>query len=257
MFVKLEKQGNIGILTLNRPEALNTISPEVTRDLDAAISELEKDESVFVVILTGAGRAFAAGGDLAAMKDWTVLEAREFSFEANRVFSRLENLPQPVIAAVNGVALGGGCELALSCDIRLASDQAKLGQPEVNFGITPAAGGTQRLQRVVGMPKAMELIWTGRVLEAGEALEIGLVNQVVPHGELMGAAFNLARIIAAKPQVPVRLAKQVIRQGAQCDLQSGIQMEISALALCYSCEDQKNAMGAFLEKRKPEVFKNK
>ncbi|SMC49019.1 enoyl-CoA hydratase-related protein [Papillibacter cinnamivorans] len=257
MFVKLEKQGNIGILTLNRPEALNTISPEVTRDLDAAISALETDETIYAVILTGAGRAFAAGGDLSSMKDWTVLEAREFSFEANRVFSRLESLPQPVIAAVNGVALGGGCELAMSCDIRIASDKAKLGQPEVNFGITPAAGGTQRLQRIVGMPKAMELIWTGTVLDAGEALAIGLVNRVVPHEELMEAALGLARTIASKPQVPVRLDKTVIRRGAQCDLQSGIELEISALALCYSSEDQKNAMGAFLEKRKPEPFKNK
>lgn len=257
MFAKVEKQGNIGILTLNRPEALNTISPEVVKDLDTVIAELEKDESVFVVIVTGAGKAFAAGGDLATMKDLNVLEAREFSFEANRVFSRLENLPQPVIAAVNGVALGGGCELALSCDIRIASEQAKLGQPEVNFGITPAAGGTQRLQRVVGMPKAMELIWTGRIIDAREALEIGLVNQVVPHEELLEAALSLARTIASKPQVPVRLDKKVIRRGAQCDLQSGIDMEIAALALCYSSEDQKNAMGAFLEKRKPGPFKNK
>ena len=256
-FVDLEQRGSIGILTMNRPEALNALNDQVLRDLDAALDAVEANDEVLVVILTGAGRSFVAGADIGQMKDFTSVQAKKFSAYGNSVFLKLENFPKPVIAAVNGFALGGGCELAMSCDIRLASEKAKFGQPEVGLGITPGFGGTQRLARIVGVSNAMELILTAKVIKAEEAKEMGLVSHVYPAEELMDKAMELAQAIAANAQVAVRQSKAAIRHGLQTDMYTGAAFEAEAFGLCFSTEDQKNAMTAFVNKDKVTSFKNR
>ena len=240
-FVDLEQRGSIGILTMNRPEALNALNDQVLRDLDAALDAVEANDEILVVILTGAGRSFVAGADIGQMKDFTSVQAKKFGAYGNSVFLKLENFPKPVIAAVNGFALGGGCELAMSCDIRLASEKAKFGQPEVGLGITPGFGGTQRLPRIVGISKAMELILT----------------HVYPAEELMDKAMELAQAIAANAQVAVRQSKAAIRHGLQTDMYTGAAFEAEAFGLCFSTEDQKDAMTAFVNKDKVTSFKNR
>ena len=191
------------------------------------------------------------------MKDFTPVEAKAFGDYGNSVFLKIGSITKPVIAAVNGFALGGGCELAMACDIRLASEKAKFGQPETGLGITPGFGGTQRLPRIVGASKAMELILTAETIGADEALRIGLVSKVYPAEELMDAAFDLARKIAKNAQVAVRQSKAAITSGLQCDITTGVQFEAQAFALCFSTEDQKNAMTAFVNKTEAPLFKNK
>ncbi|SMC49010.1 short-chain-enoyl-CoA hydratase [Papillibacter cinnamivorans] len=257
MYVNLEKQGNIGILTMNRPEALNAINADVLKDLDAALNTIEQDEEIYVVIVTGGGKSFIAGADIAMMKDLSVAPAKVFITEGQRILTRLEDMGKPVIAAVNGFALGGGCELAMCCDIRIASEKAKFGQPEAGLGITPGFGGTQRLPRIVGLAKAKELMWTCRIIGAQEALEIGLVSKVVPAEELMNTAMELAKAIAANAQVAVRQCKAAANRGMQCDIKTGLAYEAEAVALCFATEDQKDAMQAFVEKRKLNGFKNR
>ncbi|MDR1065915.1 MAG: enoyl-CoA hydratase/isomerase family protein [Clostridiales bacterium] len=247
----------VATLTLNRPDALNALNAALLRDLDAAVSRIEDDDDIHVVILTGAGRAFAAGADIGEMLAYNAVEGKKFGAYGNSVFYRLENLNKPVIAAVNGFALGGGCELAMACDIRLASEKAKFGQPEVGLGITPGFGGTQRLPRLIGSPASMELLLTGRVIGAEEALRLGLVNAVYSPDELLAKAAGLAKTIAAQPQVAVRQIKQCVRKGAQVDLSTAIAFEAEAFGVCFSTEDQKDSMAAFLEKRKIDSFKNK
>ena len=193
-FVKIEQEGHIGILTIDRQEALNALNSQVLSDLDAAIDEVAANDDIYVVILTGAGRSFVAGADIGEMKGFSSIDGKRFGVHGGGVFLKLENMSKPVIAAINGFALGGGCELSMACDIRLASEKAKFGQPEVGLGITPGFGGTQRLPRIVGVSKAMELILTARVIKADEALAIGLVSQVCPAEELMGKAMELALI---------------------------------------------------------------
>ena len=254
-FVDLEQRGSIGILTMNRPEALNALNDQVLRDLDAALDAVEANDEILVVILTGAGRSFVAGADIGQMKDFTSVQAKKFGAYGNSVFLKLENFPKPVIAAVNGFALGGGCELAMSCDIRLASEKAKFGQPEVGLGITPGFGGTQRLARIVGVSNAMELILTAKVIKAEEAKEMGLVSHVYPAEELMDKAMELA--IAANAQVAVRQSKAAIRHGLQTDMYTGAAFEAEAFGLCFSTEDQKDAMTAFVNKDKVTSFKNR
>ena len=256
-FVAFEQRGPIGVLTMNRPEALNALNEQVLRDLNAALDAVEANDEVLVVILTGAGRSFVAGADIGQMKDLTPVQAKKFGSYGNQVFLKLENFPKPVIAAVNGFALGGGCELAMSCDIRVASEKATFGMPEVGLGITPGFGGTQRLQRIVGMSTAMELVLTSRTIDAQEALQIGLVKHVYPADVMLDKALELADLIASRPQVAVRQAKQAIRIGKQIDINSAIAFESEAFGLCFSTEDQKDAMHAFLNKEKIITFKNR
>ena len=253
-FVTLEAKGPIGILTMNRPEALNALNEQVLRDLDAALDQAAAQDDILVLVLTGAGRSFVAGADIAQMKDLSPMEAKRFGLFGNGVFLKLENFPKPVIAAVNGFALGGGCELAMSCDIRVASEKAKFGQPEVGLGITPGFGGTQRLARIVGTSNAMELILTAKTISAAQAQEIGLVSHVYPPEELMDKALELAQAIAANAQVAVRESKAAIRRGLQTDMATGAAFEAEAFALCFATEDQKDAMTAFVNKEKVTGF---
>ena len=256
-FVNYEVQGAVAILTINRPEALNALNSQVLSDLDEAITKVEADDGVHAVILTGAGRSFVAGADIGEMKGFSARDGKKFGVHGGGVFLRLENLSKPVIAAVNGFALGGGCELAMSCDIRLASEKAKFGQPEVGLGITPGFGGTQRLARIVGVSDAMELILTAKVIKAEEAARIGLVSHVYPAEELMDKAVELANAIAANAQVAVRQSKAAIRRGMQTDMTTGAAFEAEAFGLCFATEDQKDAMKAFVNKEKVTAFKNR
>ena len=256
-FVKIEQQGHVGILTIDRQEALNALNSQVLNDLDAAIDEVAANDEIYVVILTGAGRSFVAGADIGQMKDFTPVQAKQFGMYGNSVFLKLENFPKPVIAAVNGFALGGGCELSMACDIRLASEKAKFGQPEVGLGITPGFAGTQRLPRIVGISKAMELILTAKTISAAEAKAIGLVSEVYPPEELMDKAMELANTICANAQIAVQESKRCIRMGMQTDIATGSAFEAEAFGVCFGTEDQTEGMSAFLEKRAEKHFQNK
>ena len=256
-FVELEQRGHVGLITINRPEVLNALNLQVLDELDAMLDKVEDNKDIFVLVITGAGRAFVAGADIGEMANFSASEAKTFSRHGNSIMLRLTRFPRPVIAAVNGYALGGGCELAMSCDIRIGSDKAKFGMPEVGLGITPGFGGTQRLARMVGMSTATELVLTGRTIDAQEALQIGLINHLYPADQLLDKALELAQIIASKPQVAVRQAKQAIRIGTQIDMSSAIAFESEAFGLCFSTEDQKDSMQAFLNKEKIEVHKNR
>lgn len=256
-FIKFEQQGHVGVMTINRPDALNALNTEVLSDLRKALDEVEANDDIYVIVLTGEGRSFVAGADISQMRDFGAVDAKAFSDAGNSVFLRLENLDKPVIAAVNGFALGGGCELAMACDIRIASEKAKFGQPEVGLGITPGFGGTQRLPRIVGIGKAMELILTAKIITAAEAKEIGLVNQVVAPEALMETAFALANAIASQAQIAVRASKQSIRRGMQMDITTAATYEALAFGVCCDTEDQFDAMDAFVKKEKLSGFKNK
>ena len=242
---------------MNRPEALNALNEQVLRDLDAALDAVEANDEVLVVILTGAGRSFVAGADIGQMKDLTPVQAKKFGSYGNQVFLKLENFPKPVIAAVNGFALGGGCELSMSCDIRICADTAVFGQPEAGLGITPGFGGTQRLARLVGLGMAKQLIYTAKNIKADEALRIGLVNAVYPLAELMPAAEKLAETIAKNAPIAVRACKKAINDGMQVDIDRAVTIEEGLFGSCFETADQKEGMGAFLEKRKHEPYQNK
>lgn len=256
-FVAFEQRGPIGVLTMNRPEALNALNEQVLRDLNAALDAVEANDEVLVVILTGAGRSFVAGADIGQMKDLTPVQAKKFGSYGNQVFLKLENFPKPVIAAVNGFALGGGCELSMACDIRLASEKAKFGQPEVGLGITPGFGGTQRLARIVGVSNAMELILTAKTINAARAQELGLVSHVYPPEELMDKAMELAQAICANAPIAVAESKRCIRMGMQTDISTGAAFEAEAFGVTCGTEDKNEGMGAFLEKRKEKHFQNR
>lgn len=256
-FVELNKQGAVGIITMNRPEALNALNDQVLRNLETVLDQVENDPEILVAIITGAGRAFVAGADIGQMSAFSAVEAKAFGTYGNQVFLKLENLTKPTIAAVNGFALGGGCELSMACDIRIASEKAKFGQPEVGLGITPGFGGTQRLPRIIGTANAMELILTAKTINASQALELGLVSHVYAPEELMDKALELAGAIAANAQVAVRQSKAAIRRGMQTDMATGTAFEAEAFALCFSTEDQKDAMSAFVKKEKLTSFKNR
>lgn len=255
--IRFEKEGYTGILTIDRPEALNSLNSSVLAELEASLERIEKDSDIRALIVTGEGKAFVAGADIAQMQSMSVDEAYEFANFGDRVFTRLARLEVPVICAVNGYALGGGLELALSCDIRIASEKAKFGQPEVGLGITPGFGGTQRLSRVVGMAKAMELILTGKTILAQEAEKIGLANYVVPHEELMSEAKAMARMIAANAPVAVRESKKAIRQFWCADIYTDLEFEAGAFSRCFATEDQKMGMKAFIEKREHDEYRGK
>ena len=255
-FVTLEQKGNIGLITMNRPEALNALNDQVIRDLDAVLDQVEAQEDILVAVITGSGRSFVAGADIGQMSQLTAAQAKEFGVLGNRVFLKLEQLTKPTIAAVNGFALGGGCELAMACDIRVASEKAKFGQPETGLGITPGFGGTQRMARLIGMGKAKELIYTARNIKAPEALSIGLVQAVYPAEELMAEAEKMANRIAGNAPIAVRACKKAINDGLQVDMDAALVVEEKLFGSCFETKDQTNAMTAFVEKRKHDPFVN-
>lgn len=255
--VLLEKEGNIAVVTINRPKALNALNTETLKDLDVVFDAIENDDEVYAVVLTGAGeKAFVAGADITEMKEKNVIQGRKFGQLGNKVFRKIETLSKPVIAAINGFALGGGCEIAMSCDIRIASTTARFGQPEVGLGITPGFGGTQRLSRLVGMGMAKELIYTGKVVKADEALRIGLVNSLHDSENLLNAAKDLANTIAKNAPIAVMLCKEAINRGMQMDIDSALALEAEVFGECFSTEDQTEGMSAFVEKR-DKSFKNR
>ena len=254
--IRYEKQGNLAIAAINRPEALNALNGTVLQELSQVVAEVENDAEVRAFILTGEGRAFVAGADIGEQSALDVASARKFSQFGSSIFRRIEKLEIPTIAAVNGFCLGGGCELAMSFDIILASEKAKFGQPEVGLGITPGFSGTQRLPRRVGVAKAKELLFSGRMITAAEAEKIGLVNAVYPAEELMNATMEMAKSFTKNAPVAIKYVKASVGRGMQMDIDGGIALENELYAMCFATEDCKEGLSAFLEKR-PAEFKNK
>jgi enoyl-CoA hydratase len=256
--IRLEKKGNVAIATIDRPKALNALNSEVLNDLNTLVDEVNADEEIRVLILTGSGeKSFVAGADIGEMSNLTKAEGEAFGKKGNDVFRRIETLPIPVIAAVNGYALGGGCELAMSCDIRICADTAVFGQPETGLGITPGFGGTQRLARLIGPGMAKQLIYSARNIKADEALRIGLVNAVYPLEELMSAAEKLADTIAKNAPIAVRACKKTINEGLEKPMDEAIVIEEKLFGGCFETADQREGMGAFLEKRRHEPYQNR
>lgn len=251
------KENGIGTVTINRPQAANAMNDQAYDELFQLFQEIEKDTEVRVVIITGSGeKAFVAGTDITNMAKLSAAEARAFAYKLKKTFDLIWNLDKPVIAAVNGYALGGGAELAMAADIIIASENARFGQLEINVGIIPGSGGTQRLQRLIGINKAKELIYTGKMIDAKTAYEYGMLNKVVPLADLMKEAKALAGTLLEKSSAILKLAKSAINNGANVDLNTGLNIEIECFSQCFATEDQKEAMKAFMEKRKP-VLKNK
>lgn len=248
--VLLEKQEGIAIITVNRPAVLNALNKATIHELRQVIEQVESDEEVLAVIITGSGeKSFVAGADITELRQLSAIEARDWGKVAQAVFNGIENLPKTVIAAVNGYALGGGCELAMSCDIRIASEKARFGQPEVLLGVTPGYAGTQRLPRLIGKGRAKELIFTGDQIDAAEAYRIGLVNKVVSPDALLTTAKEMARKIMSRGQIAVKLSKAAINEGLDTDFESGQAYEAEVFGLCFATADQKEGMNAFVEKR--------
>jgi len=254
--ILVERRGSVAIITINRPEKRNALNIQTRAEGAAVLDVLRADDAVRVVVFTGAGdKAFIAGADIAEFADRTAITQREVMLERG-LFNAIDTFPKPVIAMVNGYCLGGGCELALACDIRIASDKASFGQPEINLGIIPGGGGTQRLTRLVGEGKAMELILTGAIIDAQTALTLGLVNHVVPAEQLETKTMEIANRIAEKSPIALRLAKEAIKLASRSNLDEGLRREVDLFALCFSSADKDEGVKAFLEKRKPE-FKGK
>jgi len=255
--ILFEIKGDIGIVTINRPDKLNALNGDTIDELENVFDSIKENPEIFVVIITGTGeKAFVAGADISELNKLDVLSAKEFSEKGNKVFRKIEDLRKPVIAAVNGFALGGGCELALACHIRTASDNAKFGQPEVNLGIIPGYGGTQRLARVINSARALEMILTGDMVSADEAYRIGMVNKIFPPTELLDKTLEIANKIASKGQQAIRFALKAVNATNNLSLVEGLSYEASLFALVCGTEDFKEGTTAFLEKRKPQ-FNNK
>ena len=258
-FVNCELQGAVAVLTIDRPKALNALNPEVLADLKAAFEGIDQN-TARCVVLTGAGdKSFVAGADIGSMSTMTKAEGTDFGKLGNDIFLMIENFPLPVIAAVNGFALGGGCELSMSCDIRICSDNAMFGQPEVGLGITPGFGGTQRLARIVGLGMAKQLLYTARNIDAAEALRIGLVNAVVPQADLMDAAMKMANTIAKNAPIAVRACKKAVNEGMQVSIDKAVEIEEKLFGDCFETHDQVEGMACFLSREKPKpkaVFTN-
>jgi enoyl-CoA hydratase len=255
--VLLEKKDRVAMVTLNRPEVLNALNAQTVSDLATAFDDVARDDAIGVVILTGSGdKAFAAGADISELVKNDALSGRDMAERGQGALRRLETMGKPSIAAVNGFALGGGCELAMACTIRIASDRAKFGQPEVNLGIIPGYAGTQRLGRLVGKGVALDLTLTGRIVDAQEALRIGLVTQVVAHEELMAAAQSTAETLLGKGPLALRAAMEVIDRGLDLGFDDACKLEATSFGLLCGSEDMKEGLTAFLEKRKPS-FKGK
>lgn len=255
--LKYSIESGLAVVSINRPEALNALNTQVFTELEEIFTELEINDDVRVIILTGEGeKAFAAGSDIKEMTAFSSLEARKFALFVSRVQNKIEACTKPVIAAVNGFALGGGCELAMACDLRIASSNAKFGQPEIKLGIIPGGGGTQRLSRLVGISRAKELVFTGEVIGAQRAYEIGLADKVVAPEDLMSEAKKLAEKIKEKSLPILMLAKHSVNTGSKLDLNRALELEIECFATCFSTYDHQEGMAAFSEKRKA-VFKDK
>ena len=258
-FVNVDLQGAVAVLTIDRPKALNALNPEVLADLKAAFEGIDQN-AVRCVVLTGAGdKSFVAGADIGSMSTMTKAEGEAFGKLGNDIFLMIEGFPLPVIAAVNGFALGGGCELAMSCDIRICSDNAMFGQPEVGLGITPGFGGTQRLARLVGMGMAKQLLYTARNIDAAEALRIGLVNAVIPQAELLDAALKMTGQIAKNAPIAVRACKKAVNEGMQVSIDKAVEIEEKLFGDCFETHDQVEGMACFLSREKPKpkaVFTN-
>ena len=258
-FVNCEVQGAVAVLTIDRPKALNALNPDVLADLKAAFEGIDQS-TVRCVVLTGAGdKSFVAGADIGSMSTMTKAEGEAFGKLGNDIFLMIESFPLPVIAAVNGFALGGGCELSMACDIRICADNAVFGQPEVGLGITPGFGGTQRLARLVGMGMAKQMMYTARNIDANEALRIGLVNAVVPQAELMDAALKMANTIAKNAPIAVRACKKAVNEGIQLPIDKAVEIEEKLFGDCFETHDQVEGMTCFLSREKPKpkaVFTN-
>jgi enoyl-CoA hydratase len=253
----LDKKDNIAVLTLNRPEKLNALNNQTLIEMKDALTSVQHDDKIYVLIITGSGKkAFAAGADIEELNKLNVLSGKKFTELGQSVFSQIENLGKPVIAAVNGYALGGGCELALACHIRLAAEGVKFGQPEVNLGIIPAYGGTQRLSKLINKGRALEYILTSEMITVEEAFRIGLVNRIFSENELLPEAIKMGQKIASKGQVAVKMCLKAIVTGNELSLKEGQHIEASLFAVLCGTEDFKEGTGAFLEKRQP-VFHNK
>jgi len=252
----LEKRERVAVITINRPNKLNALNIKTREEGAALLEELRNDDSVGVVIFTGAGeKAFIAGADIAEFAGRTAITQRDV-MTSRSLFTAIDSFPKPVIAMINGFCLGGGCELALACDIRVASENAMFGQPEINLGIIPGGGGTQRLTRLVGEGKAMEMILTGEFVNAQTALSIGLVNYVVPKDQLEGKTMEIANRIASKGPIALQMAKEAVKIASRSNLDEGLRREVDLFALCFSTEDKDEGVSAFLEKRDPK-FKGK
>ena len=256
-YIVYEQKGSYAVITISREKALNALNSQVLEELNEALDAVNLDE-VRCLILTGAGqKSFVAGADIGEMSTLTKAEGEAFGKKGNDIFRKIETFPIPVIAAVNGFALGGGCEISMSCDIRICSDNAVFGQPEVGLGITPGFGGTQRLARLVGPGMAKQMIYTARNIKADEAYRIGLVNAVYPQEELMAAAEKMAAGIAKNAPIAVRNCKKAINEGLDADMDEAIVIEEKLFGDCFESYDQKEGLAAFLEKRKVEKFLNK
>lgn len=246
-----EKRSRVGLVTINRPDKRNALNIKTREEGAALLEELRHDDSVGVVVITGAGdKAFIAGADIAEFAGRTAMMQRDVMI-ARSLFTAIDTFPKPVIAMINGYCLGGGCELALACDLRIASETASFGQPEINLGIIPGGGGTQRLTRLVGEGRAMEMILTGEMIDARTAFDIGLVNHVLPPGELVAKTMEIANRIADKSPIALSLAKEAVKLASRSTLDEGLRREVDLFALCFSTEDKDEGVGAFLEKRKP------
>ena len=256
--ILLEKKGLYAVATINRPKALNALNSEVLSDLDELVRTVSADADIRALVITGSGeKAFVAGADIGEMSTLAPEEGEAFGKHGNDVFRKLETLPIPTIAAVNGFALGGGCELSMSCDIRICADTAVFGQPEAGLGITPGFGGTQRLARLVGPGMAKQLIYTAKNIKADEAYRIGLVNAVYPLDELMPAAEKMAETIAKNAPIAVRACKKAINEGLEVEMDDAVVIEEKLFGSCFKTADQIEGMSAFLEKRKHEPYQNK
>jgi enoyl-CoA hydratase len=251
--ILFEIQDGIAVLTFNRPKALNALNAETLDEVADAVERVRADDGIRVLILTGAGeKAFVAGADISGFSAMNPLSARLFAEKGQNLFFSIEQLPKPVIACVNGFALGGGCELAMSCDFIYASDKARFGQPEINLGLIPGFGGTQRLSRLIGRAKAKELCMTGEMIDAQQAKDLGLVAKVFPADQLVGETMKVAGALASRSASVLRSLKKVIDCGSDIDLRSGCSLEAESFGVCFGSEDMREGVSAFLEKRKPE-----
>lgn len=256
-YVKCEKKGKVAVVKINRPEVMNALNTDVLKELEALLDEIESDEDIYVIIFTGEGeKAFVAGADIALMREFSPREAEKFAELGQKVFSRIERMDKITISAVNGYAFGGGMEFMMCCDLCLIDEKAVIGQPEINLGLIPGFGGSQRLPRMAGVKRAMELILTGRKVDAEEAVYLGLANKKTPAGKVLDEALKLADEIVAKPFLALIKAKRCIREGMQIDIERAMEIERRNFALLFTTQDAKEGLTAFIEKRRP-VFKGR